>query len=197
MAALTLSIFSLLVSTTIAIEDFQNTQFTYKEEWCPFQTLPLQLNADRKQFYFQVYFHEIFTGPNSTTTAAANPNSDFPNFGEILIMDVPLWGHLNGTNLIARLQGVATQSDQKTFGWHLSFHIEFELPALKGSTLMGMGRALQLTTPREFAIVGGTGVFSLATGQMYGRKLSSLDENELWIEFKIVGYYTPMKKPDW
>ncbi|KAJ1703295.1 hypothetical protein LUZ63_003074 [Rhynchospora breviuscula] len=197
MAALTLFIFSLLVSTTIAIEDFQNIQCTDKEERPAFQALPLQLNAERKQFYFHVYFREIFTGPNSTTTIAASPNSDFPNFGEIGIMDVPLWGHLNETNLIARFQGAAIQSDQKTFGWHLSFSIEFELPALKGSTLMGMGRGLQLTTPREFAIVGGTGVFSLATGQIYGRRLSSLDENELWIEFKIVGYYTPMKKPDW
>ncbi|KAJ1690682.1 hypothetical protein LUZ63_014837 [Rhynchospora breviuscula] len=197
MAALTLFIFSLLVSTTIAIEDLKNTQFTDKEERPVCQALPLQLNADRKQFYFHVYFHEIFTGPNRTTTTAANPNSDFPNFGQILISDVPLWGHLNGTNLIARFQSVATQSDQKTFGWHLSFHIEFELPALKGSTLVGMGRALQLTTPREFAIVGGTGVFSLATGQMYGRRLSSPDENELRVEYKIVGYYTPMKKPDW
>ncbi|KAJ4799224.1 Dirigent protein [Rhynchospora pubera] len=129
MAALTLLIFSLLVSTTIAIEDFQSTQCTDKEERPAFQALPLQLNADRKQFYFHVYFHEIFTGSKSTTTAAVSPNSDFPNFGEIGIMDVPLWGYINGTNLIARLQGAAIQSDQKTFGWHLSFNIEFELPA--------------------------------------------------------------------
>ncbi|KAJ3707841.1 hypothetical protein LUZ61_011546 [Rhynchospora tenuis] len=182
MAALTLFVFSFLASTTIAIEDFQNTQFTDKEE---------------RQFYFHGYFHEIFTGPNNTTTTAVSPNPDFPNFGEISIFDVPLWGYLNGTNLIARCQGAGIQSDQNTLGWHLSFNIVFELPALKGSTLMVMGRAPQLTSTREFAIVGGTGVFSLATGQMYGRRLSSPDENELWIEFKILGYYTPMKKPDW
>ncbi|KAJ4758389.1 Dirigent protein [Rhynchospora pubera] len=196
MAALTLFIFSLLVSTTIALEDFQNTQGTEKEERPAFQALPLQLNADLKQFYFHVYLHQIFDGDKKNTITAISPNSDFPNFGQLSIMDAPLWGYLNQTNLIARAQGVSIQSDQKTYGWHMSFNIEFEMKELKGSTLMVMGRTLELTTPREFAIVGGTGVFSLATGQIYGRRLSSPDES-IWTELKILGYYTPMKKPDW
>ncbi|KAJ4747811.1 Dirigent protein [Rhynchospora pubera] len=184
------------MSTTIAIEDFQNTQGTEKEERPAFQALPLQLNADLKQFYFHVYLHQIFDGDKKNTITAISPNSDFPNFGQLSIMDAPLWGYLNQTNLIARAQGVSIQSDQKTYGWHMSFNIEFEMKELKGSTLMVMGRTLELTTPREFAIVGGTGVFSLATGQIYGRRLSSPDES-IWTELKILGYYTPMKKPDW
>lgn len=67
---------------------------------------------------------------------------------------------------------------------------------LKGSTLQVMGQALQLTSPREWSIVGGTGVFTLAQGQVYGRRLSSPDDS-LWIELKIYGYYTPMEQPPW
>ncbi|KAF3327431.1 dirigent protein 22-like protein [Carex littledalei] len=196
MAALTLFIFSLLVSTTFAIEDLEKPQVVEKEERPAFQALPLRLAADKKEFYFHVYFHEIFDGVKKTTETVISPNNDFPEFGQIGIMDVPLWSDLNEKTLIARMQGAALQSDQNTYGWHLSCSIEFELPALKGSTLQIMGRALQLTSPREFAIVGGTGVFTLAQGVIYGRRLSSPDDS-LWIELKINGYYTPMTQPPW
>ncbi|KAJ1700424.1 hypothetical protein LUZ63_000203 [Rhynchospora breviuscula] len=196
MAALPLFIFSLLVSTTIAIENLQNTQVIDVEERMTFRALPRQLTT-HKQFYFHVYFHEIFYGPNNTTVTSARPNSDFPNFGEISIFDVPLWDSQDANKLIARAQGASIQSDQKTIAWHLSFNIVFELPELKGSTLMVMGRALQLTTPRQYAIVGGTGVFTLAQGTIYGRMLSSTDES-LWIELKIFGeYYTSVENPKW
>ncbi|XP_078182219.1 dirigent protein 20-like isoform X1 [Carex rostrata] len=131
MAALTLFIFSLLVSTTFAIEDLEKPQVVEKEERPAFQALPL-LAADKKEFYFHVYFHEIFDGVNKTTETVISPNTDFPEFGQIGIMDVPLWSDLNQKTIIARMQGATLQSDQKTYGWHLSCSIAFELPALKG-----------------------------------------------------------------
>ncbi|KAF3329301.1 hypothetical protein FCM35_KLT04632 [Carex littledalei] len=56
-----------------------------------------------------------------------------------------------------------------------------------------MGRALQETTQREFAIVGGPGCFTLALGVIYGRRLTSPDES-LWIELKMNGCYTPPRE---
>jgi Dirigent-like protein len=67
---------------------------------------------------------------------------------------------------------------------------------VKGSTLQVTGKAKQLTTSREWSIVGGTGIFTMAQGVVYGRRLSSPDES-LWIELKIYGYYTPMQQPPW
>ena len=128
MAALTLFIFSLLVSTTFAIEDPDKTQVVETEERPAFQALPLQLGADRKQFYFHVYYHEIFDGANKNSETVINPNSAFPNFGQIGILDVPMWSDLNEQKLIARMQGPNFQSDQTTLGWHLSCNIVFELP---------------------------------------------------------------------
>jgi Dirigent-like protein len=126
MAALTLFIFSLLVSTTFSIEDIENSQILGKEERPAFHALPLRLEAEKKEFYFHLYFHEIFDGPGKTTETVINPNPDFPNFGEILIYDVPLWDSLNEKTLIARAQGAAFQADQNTYGWHLTFDIVFE-----------------------------------------------------------------------
>ena len=75
-----------------------------------------------------MYFNEIFDGPKKTTATVISPNSDFPNFGEIRMMDVPLWDSLNEKKVVARMQGTALQSDQTTYGWHLSCNIVFELP---------------------------------------------------------------------
>lgn len=108
MAALTIFIFSLLVSTTFATEDLEKAQVVEKEERPAFQALPLQLDAATKEFYFHMYYRE--------------------NFGEIGITDVLLWDDLNEEKLVARMQGPIFQSDGATYGWHLNCSIEFELP---------------------------------------------------------------------
>jgi Dirigent-like protein len=89
---------------------------------------PSELYGDKKELYFHLYFHEIFEGANQTSVRVIDPKSDFPNFGETWIMDVPLWDSLKAEKIIARVQGVSVQSDQKTIGWQLSFNIVFETP---------------------------------------------------------------------
>jgi Dirigent-like protein len=129
MASLTLLVFFLLVSTTIAIDETQTTQVFEKEERPAFQALPLQLAAEKKEFYFHVYFNEIFSGKGKNSETIISPNSDFPNFGDIGIMDVPLWADLNQNKLIARAQGAAFQANQNTYGWLVNYNIVFELEA--------------------------------------------------------------------
>jgi Dirigent-like protein len=87
-----------------------------------------QSYGDKKELYFHLFFREIFEGANKTTETVIDPKSDFPNFGETAIMDVPLWDSLKSEKIIARAQGVSAQSDQKTLGWQLSFNIVFETP---------------------------------------------------------------------
>lgn len=108
MAALTIFIFSLLVSTTFATEDLEKAQVVEKEERPAFQALPLQLGAATKEFYFHMYYRE--------------------NFGEIGITDVLLWDDLSEEKLVARMQGPIFQSDGTTYGWHMNCSIEFKLP---------------------------------------------------------------------
>jgi Dirigent-like protein len=58
-----------------------------------------------------------------------------------------------------------------------------------------MGHSLELRSAREWSVVGGTGVFTMARGVIYGRQLSSPDES-LWIELKIHAHYTPLGARD-
>ncbi|TVU49928.1 hypothetical protein EJB05_01272, partial [Eragrostis curvula] len=65
--------------------------------------------------------------------------------------------------LVARAQGLHINAGN----WHLSFSLVFETEWFKGSTLQVMGVGNEQGT--EWAIVGGTGEFSMATGVIHKR----------------------------
>ncbi|KAJ3696019.1 hypothetical protein LUZ60_001396 [Juncus effusus] len=176
MAFLRLFLFTLLVSTTLALN---------LEEITPFSATttlvngPLQYN----RVNFTLYFHQIF---ETSTITIFNPNpEDYPNFGQTNVMDVPLFdGTASNASLIARWQGLAVQSDVETVGWHLSFSVVFS----NADTIQVMGReAPYRTTTFEFSIIGGTGKFQMARGYIYGRLLSSPDDST-WIELRIIAF---------
>jgi Dirigent-like protein len=126
MAALTLSVFFLLASTALAIDETQNTG-AVKEERPAFQALPRQLLGGWIEFSFHLYLNEIFSGPDNTTETVVSWNSEYPNFGDIMIMDEPLWDDLKKTKLVARAQGAAFQANKNVFSWLLAYNIVFEL----------------------------------------------------------------------
>ncbi|PNT62434.1 hypothetical protein BRADI_4g03270v3 [Brachypodium distachyon] len=111
-------------------------------------------------------------------------------FGLVLASDLPIYdGFGPEANLVARLQGLQSQAGKLTDGWQASVNIVFEDERFNGSTLHVMGTGLH---KREWAIVGGTGEFTLAQGIMYN--LLMYGEFQ---EIELRALYTPMKKVPW
>ncbi|KAJ3698802.1 hypothetical protein LUZ61_002507 [Rhynchospora tenuis] len=149
----------------------------------------------KKEFQLHMYWNDISEGTGKTTVPVITSNSEYPNFGETRVIDVPLYDTASKDKIIGRAQGISVQADLKQKAFLLSFNIEFETPDLKGSKLQVVGRwTPEISTKVEWSIVGGSGNYTLAKGVIYGRMLSSLDDST-WIELDILGYYTPMQKP--
>ncbi|KAJ3700504.1 hypothetical protein LUZ61_004209 [Rhynchospora tenuis] len=149
------------------------------------------------EFKLHMYWNDISQGTGKTTVPVISPKSEYPNFGETRVMDVPLYDTASKDKIMGRAQGVCVQADLRQKAFHLSFNIEFETPDLKGSKLQVMGIwTPEISTKVEWSIVGGTGNYTLAKGIVYGRMLSSGDDSVTWIELDILGYYTPMQKPN-
>ncbi|CAL4898866.1 unnamed protein product [Urochloa decumbens] len=106
-----------------------------------------------------LYLHHTCLGPNANQASVINP----PKMGELAVNNWTVYdGPGPNAKLVARAQGLHINAGN----WHNSFSLVFENGKFNGSTLQVMGVVVERG---EWAIVGGTGEFAMATGVIYKR----------------------------
>ncbi|XP_078149701.1 pterocarpan synthase 1-like [Carex rostrata] len=141
-----------------------------------------------------LYLKQIGAGPNPNQVIPVN--SVLKNsFGMIAINDWDiLEGPDPGSKVVARAQGIHVQCGQNKARWFVNFNMLFEDDRFNGSTLEVRG-AWEPPFPVEWAIVGGTGEFTLAQGILSGTDLS-VDGTRRILELFIHVFYCAIGKPE-
>ncbi|KAJ1689183.1 hypothetical protein LUZ63_013338 [Rhynchospora breviuscula] len=106
-------------------------------------------------------------------------------------MDWPLvdWAQ-PGSPVVAR--GLQNLSVWDSLGWYMSFSIIFPRQSRFGKSTLEVRGWWLYNDPIEWAIIGGTGRFTLAQGVVYGN-VKGEDSTAAMLELRIHVYYTPMK----
>ncbi|GJN20526.1 hypothetical protein PR202_gb07916 [Eleusine coracana subsp. coracana] len=134
--------------------------------------------------HLHFYFHEVFSnGPNSTIARLAEPHGGVNKssyFGSLSVADNMI---REGTDplssLIGRVQGLAADVSLSDSVFLTLFNFVFTEGAFNGSTLQVLGRPLLKSVVIERPIVGGTGVFRMASGYMLCKIVEPPDPNNL------------------
>lgn len=126
-------------------------------------------HAKEKLTKLHFYFHDVPSGDNPTAVrvAEANMTSKSPSsFGAVVVMDEPLTvGPEPTSELVGRAQGVYAVASQQEFDLLMTFNLVFAAGSkYSGSTVTVLGYNPVPHEYREMPILGGTGVFRLATG---------------------------------
>ncbi|GLJ34720.1 hypothetical protein SUGI_0698690 [Cryptomeria japonica] len=111
------------------------------------------------------YVQETTGGPNATViiVAGVNGSSSAYGFGTIIVVDDILTEKPERSSMgLGRVQGTFVSTGSTTF--HLEISVVFENGAYNGSSLQVQGAGNTFVGPREYAIVGGTGLFRYAHG---------------------------------
>ncbi|GER50277.1 disease resistance-responsive (dirigent-likeprotein) family protein [Striga asiatica] len=124
----------------------------------------------------QVYVQDILTGPSPTNIAVARANTTFASptlFGLVAVIDDPVrTGPSLGSEIVGRAQGLFAFASLEEISLHMTFDIFFTGRAHNGSTLSLIGRNPYPRDYRELSVVGGSGDFRLARGQVGIRTVS-------------------------
>ncbi|KAJ3700505.1 hypothetical protein LUZ61_004210 [Rhynchospora tenuis] len=97
--------------------------------------------------------------------------------------------------LVARAQGMCMQAAAKGQSWYNTLNLLFEDARYKkDSTLQVMGTEVLWG---DWAIVGGTGEFTLAEGVIYKRKVQGIKDTGDIMEVDIHAFYTPLPEHKW
>uniref|UniRef100_A0ACD5V295 Uncharacterized protein n=1 Tax=Avena sativa TaxID=4498 RepID=A0ACD5V295_AVESA len=156
----------------------------------PFQITPRRTIV-QKELYFHLYLKRVSAKPNTNQKTVLESKEPL-NFGMLIDTDWPIYdGRDPKSNLVARLQGLHAATGKVKAGWHASVTVVLEGGSFKGSTLHLMGTSIG---SKEWAIVGGTGEFTLAQGVMYTGKTHTIPDVGHFLELEFRALYTPMKK---
>ncbi|CAL9100057.1 unnamed protein product [Musa textilis] len=130
--------------------------------------------GQQRRIHFRVYFHETFLGPNNTTVTVVNMS--LPNtFGDVDIFDAVLrTGPSKRSTEVGRAQGVSFHMSQRDESSLIPLVLVFTAGDFCDSTLTVIGR-LDDSGNADRAIVGGTGVFQFAWGNVVSKPVSSDD----------------------
>ncbi|XP_065027581.1 dirigent protein 1-like [Musa acuminata AAA Group] len=121
----------------------------------------------QKRIHFRVYFHETFLGPDNTTVTVVNMSLPY-TFGDVDIFD-------------AVLRIGPSQRDES------SLVLVFTAGNFCDSTLTVIGR-MDACGKADQAIVGGTGVFQFASGNVVSKQVTS-DVAGLVVAFVVYVMY--------
>lgn len=110
------------------------------------------------EYHLNFYYHQVIFGRNHNQISIADPEQPLM-FGYTNVHDHPVYDSLGpGRRIIARLQGLHTETNMSNNEWFHWCNIAFRDDRFKGSSLKAMGII------DKWAIVGGTGVFTFAQG---------------------------------
>lgn len=128
---------------------------------------------NRKLTHLHFYLHENITGPFPNVVRVAQaPVTDKSSslFGAVNVVDdLILLGPDRGSKQIGRAQAVTAFASQNDVAILMAINFAFTEGKYNGSTVTVLGRNMVFTELREMPVVGGTGVFRLASGYVKTR----------------------------
>ncbi|KAL3755111.1 hypothetical protein ACJRO7_002217 [Eucalyptus globulus] len=151
-------------------------------------------HAKRKTTRLHFYFHDTLSGKNPTAVrvAEAAMSEKSPTlFGVVNMIDDPLTeGPEPESPLIGRAQGFYGSVGLESVALHMNVNLVFTTPEYNGSTLSILGRNPALETYREMPIVGGTGIFRLASGVATAKTyFLNLTTGDAVVEYKVIAMH--------
>ncbi|KAL3722666.1 hypothetical protein ACJRO7_034956 [Eucalyptus globulus] len=151
-------------------------------------------HTERKTTRLHFYFHDTLSGKNPTAVrvAEATMTEKSPTlFGVVNMIDDPLTeGPEPESPLIGRAQGFYSSVGLESLALHMNVNLVFTTPEYNGSTLSILGRNPALETYREMPIVGGTGIFRLASGVATAKTyFFNLTTGDAVVEYKVIAMH--------
>lgn len=158
----------------------------------PFKITPVCTHRTEHELYARLYLHHTFAGKyrSQQRVLSAEANN---GFGSMTVNDwIITDGPGRDTKVVAHAKGIHIHAGMDDYqDYYVSFNMVFVDGRFKGSTLQVMGTVVH---EGEWAIVGGTGEFTLARGVIYKPYMKNVDmENDI-IELHIHFLYTPMDR---
>lgn len=138
-------------------------------------------DGNEKLAKIHFYMQEYEGGPNQTAYEVAHASitsNSSSSFGLVMVLDnfITARPEVDST-LLGRVQGHVSFSDLRNTSLVMNLGVVFTSGEYSGSSLFIIGRNPVTHAVREFAVVGGTGVFRLARGYVVSSTYS------------IVGYH--------
>ncbi|KAF8033155.1 hypothetical protein BT93_D1915 [Corymbia citriodora subsp. variegata] len=151
-------------------------------------------HAKRKTTRLRFYFHDTLSGKRPTTVRvaeAAMTKESQTLFGAVNIMDDPLTeGPEPESPLVGRAQGFYGSVGLESMALLMDMNLVFTSPKYDGSTLSILGRNPALETSRELPIVGGTGIFRLASGIATAKTyFLNLTTGDAVVEYNVIAMH--------
>ncbi|CAN6585018.1 unnamed protein product [Malus baccata var. baccata] len=156
---------------------------------CTPTTEGLKRSITRMQFYM----HDVVGGPNPTAVRVAGRLSNYTGtdpiaalFGSVYMMDNPLTATPDPKSaLMGRAQGIYAMASQRDeFSLLMTLTYGFTGGAYNGSTFSVVGRNPVMSEEREMPVLGGTGMFRLASGFCIART-HSVDQMDAIIGYNV------------
>ncbi|XP_037488670.1 uncharacterized protein LOC119367178 [Triticum dicoccoides] len=146
-----------------------------------FQITPRAAFVESNELNFRsLYLFHTPLGSNQNQSGIIDSNVT-TGLGAAVVNNWPICdGPSPGATVVARAQGLHIYAGN----WQNTFSITFEVERFKGSTLQVMGISVE---EGEWAIVGGTGQFAMATGVIYKKFHEQRSEGNI-IELTIHGF---------
>lgn len=151
-----------------------------------FQITPCGAVVENSELNFSsLYLYHTCLGSNATQATVVKPDGA-TGLGETAVNNWMIYdGPSPDATVVARAQGLHTYAGN----WHNTFSIVFQTERFKGSTLEVMGISVE---DGEWAIVGGTGQFAMATGVISKRFHEQRSEGNI-IELTVHGFCPLLK----
>lgn len=144
-------------------------------------------SGDQVVTTLQFYFHDKLSGSNPSAIQIARPlqSGTAPNlFGNLLMVDDPLTvGPDPSSKLVGRARGLYGSAGQTEMNLIMALSYVFTDGIYDGSSLSLLSINSVMNSPREMAVVGGTGLFRLARGYAIAQTYSANANGDA-----IVGY---------
>ncbi|KAJ4766309.1 Dirigent protein [Rhynchospora pubera] len=124
--------------------------------------------ALQNETHLRFYLHDTLSGPNPTAiqvAQAALTKTTSTLFGDVMVIDDPLTvGPDINSKLVGRAQGLYSSSGKDAVGLLMAMSLVFLDDKYNGSSIVVLGRNDAFSPVREMPVVGGSGVFRLASG---------------------------------
>ncbi|CAI9769714.1 unnamed protein product [Fraxinus pennsylvanica] len=138
------------------------------------------------------YVQDIVSGPNQTVweVARSNITSTSPTlFGLVRVIDEQMTAKPDANSKkLGQVQGQITFADFKEVAPLMNFNVVFKSGIYNGSTIWLLGRNPISQTYREYAIVGGTGIFRIARGYAITSIYSDDSAGHFVLEYTLYVY---------
>ncbi|CAI9769713.1 unnamed protein product [Fraxinus pennsylvanica] len=160
---------------------------------CVFILAMLGVFADaHKVTKIHFYVQDIVSGPNQTVweVARSNITSTSPTlFGLVRVIDEQMTAKPDANStILGQVQGQITFADFKEVAPLMNFNVVFKSGIYNGSTIWLLGRNPISQTYREYAIVGGTGIFRIARGYAITSIYSDDSAGHFVLEYTLYVY---------